>query len=307
MVDVYMNDELGLDDFAFRTATEFMDAPAAEAFDLVIQPSTSTDTTNALARFNYTLGIDETYILVANGIVSTSGYNPGTPFDIYVYAMGQEAATTAGNTDVLVFHGATDAPAVDVVETGAGAGTIVDAMAYGEFNSDGYLNLATADYVLDIQADADNSSVAQYDAPLATLSLDDAAIVVVASGFLTPANNSDGPAFGLWVATAAGGALVELPVATSTGNILADEGSFNVYPNPVINNFSMDFELRESAEVSIEIYNLLGKKIKSTYFGMKTDGTHSIRYDISDVDNGLYFVVIKAGKDQVSKKIQVVR
>ncbi len=60
--------------------------------------------------------------------------------------MGREEATDMNNTDVLVFHGSTDAPTVDVVEVGVGAGTIVDDMAYGEY--DGYLELGTADYRL---------------------------------------------------------------------------------------------------------------------------------------------------------------
>ena len=41
-------------------------------------------------------------------------------------ALGREAASDPANTDVLVHHGSTDAPAVDIVETGVGAGTIVD-------------------------------------------------------------------------------------------------------------------------------------------------------------------------------------
>ena len=38
--------------------------------------------------------------------------------------------------------------------------------------------------------------MAAYGAPLATLGLQDAALVVVASGFLDPTQNSNGPAFG---------------------------------------------------------------------------------------------------------------
>ena len=47
---------------------------------------------------------------MANGIVSTSGYMPNVPFDLYVQAGARENATNAANTDLLVFHGSTDAP-----------------------------------------------------------------------------------------------------------------------------------------------------------------------------------------------------
>ncbi len=148
-----------------------------------------------------------TYVLVANGIVSASGYMPATPFDIYVNAVGQEEAGTSGNTDVLVFHGATDAPTVDVYEPYAGL-RAVDDMSYGEFQ--GYLELANADYSLQVQTSDGRTAVAEYAAPLETLGLSDSALTVVASGFLNPANNSNGEAFGLYVALPMGGDLIAL-------------------------------------------------------------------------------------------------
>jgi len=210
VVDVWLDDTLLLDNFGFRQASPFVDAPAGIEFTISIKAPDSMDPDNPIWSQNYTLTNGETYILVANGIVSGAGYDPVQPFDIYVYDMGREEASNMGNTDVLVFHGATDAPVVDVVEVGVGAGTIIDNLAYGDF--DGYLELGTLDYVLEIQDETGMNTVAAYEAPLATLGLDGAAISVVASGFLTPANNSNGPSFGLWVALATGGNLVELPV-----------------------------------------------------------------------------------------------
>ncbi len=206
-VDVYLNDALLLDNFAFRTATPFVDVEAGVDFTVSIAPANSTSVADAIADFTYNLAAESKSVLVANGIVSGSGYDPAEAFDIYVYGMGREAATEASNTDVLVFHGSTDAPEVTVWEIGAGAGELFT-FDYGDFA--GYLELATADYVLDIRAGGE--SVVAYSAPLSTLELDGAAITVVASGFLNPANNSDGPAFGLYVALASGGELVELPV-----------------------------------------------------------------------------------------------
>lgn len=65
---------------------------------------------------------------------------------------------------------------------------------------------------LDIYETGTNS-VATYQAPLQTSGLHDAVLTVVASGFLDPLNNCNGAAFGLWVALARGGTLVELPLA----------------------------------------------------------------------------------------------
>ncbi|GAB5400115.1 MAG: hypothetical protein Aureis2KO_17000 [Aureisphaera sp.] len=217
-VDVYVDGTLAIDNFAFRTATPFIDLPAGTAFDVDIAPGNSSDVGDSIATFTYTLADGETYILVADGIVSPTGYDPATPFNIEVYAMGREAATSGTNTDLLVHHGATDAPTVDVVEVGAGAGTIVDNLAYSEFQ--GYLELPTANYALEVRDETGTVTVAAYEAPLADLALDGQAIVAVASGFLDPSVNSDGPAFGIWVALASGGDMVELPSSTARVQVI---------------------------------------------------------------------------------------
>src|SRR6056297_1435960 len=213
-VDVYLDGALIGDDFAFRTATEFLTVPAEQDIVVGIAPSTSTSVNDTIASFTYNLTADEKYIIVANGIVSESGYDPAEAFDLYVYPMAREMAATSGNTDVLVFHGSTDAPTVDIYETAVVNGELIDKLMYGDFF--GYAELATEDYVLEVRDETGTSTVAAYEAPLATLGLDDAAITVLASGFLNPANNSDGEAFGLYAATAAGGPLVELPLVQET-------------------------------------------------------------------------------------------
>ena len=59
----------------------------------------------------------------------------------------------------------------------------------------------------------------------------DQALTVVASGFFDPSMNSNGAAFGLHVALAAGGTLVELPVFVSVKDP-ALEQAMTVFPNP---------------------------------------------------------------------------
>ncbi|MBX2826582.1 MAG: DUF4397 domain-containing protein [Flavobacteriaceae bacterium] len=212
-VDIYVDGTLALDNFAFRTATGFIDLPAGVAIDIDVAPGDSTDVGDSIATFTYTLMDGSTYIIVADGIVSPTGYDPATPFNLEVYDMGREAATSGSNTDLLVHHGATDAPTVDIVEVGAGAGTIVNDLAYAGF--DGYLELPTANYALEVRDQTGTVTVAAYEAPLADLALDGQAVVAVASGFLDPSMNSDGPAFGVWVALASGGPMVELPSSTA--------------------------------------------------------------------------------------------
>lgn len=300
-VDVWLNDILLIDDFMFRTATPFIDAPANVDFDITIQPSSSTDTTNGLARFTYNLMGGSKYILVANGIVVPDGYNPATPFDIYVYDMAREFATDNGNTDVLVFHGSTDAPIVDVVEVGVGAGTIVDNLAYSDFA--GYLELPTNDYYLEIRDESGTVTVGSYSAPLATFGLDGQSISVIASGFLTPENNNDGPVFGLFVALPSGGALIELgPLTGVTEAPAADEFQANLFPNPARDVMNLQFDLPSQEDVQVQIYNMSGALVMSKQYSASQSGSQQT-VSISDLPNGLYMVKMQAGNAQAVTKL----
>jgi hypothetical protein len=207
-VDVFVNGELFIPDFAFRTATSFANVPAGVELTFDIAPA-GAGIENSVFDITVTFEADETYIIIANGIVSDSGYDPVEPFTVFPFAGAREEANNANETDVLVFHGATDAPEVSIWETGVGAGELFS-FAYGEYA--GYLELGTLDYVLEVRTADGETTVVAYSAPLQTLGLDGAAITVVASGFLNPANNSNGPAFGLYVALPSGGDLIALPV-----------------------------------------------------------------------------------------------
>jgi hypothetical protein len=209
VVDVWFDNTKVLSDVAFRTATAFMDVPAGVPISVAVTEAGSTSPVPNVFQTNVIFFADETYVVVGNGIVSGSGYNPAPPFNIYVYDMGREEATMAGNTDVLVFHGSTDAPTVSIWETGVGAGELFT-FAYGDFA--GYLELATDNYIIEVRDETGTVTVASYQAPLAALGLEGQALSVIASGFLNPGQNSNGPAFGLYVALASGGDLVELPL-----------------------------------------------------------------------------------------------
>ena len=259
-VDVYVNGDLLIDDFGFRTAWGYNDVPAGVDLQVGIAPGTSTSAADTIpglgATFNLADGVS--YVLVANGIVSGSGYSPATPFALYPFGPAREAATSgAGNTDILVFHGCTDAPVVDVAETAVVGTTLVNDLGYGSF--DGYLEVPTNDYVLQVQL-SDGTPVVSYQAPLATLGLNGAAITVVASGFLDPSVNSDGAPFGLWVALPSTGPLVELPLATSVRDLAAN-GTINAWPNPASDVLTVDVTNLRDARSTVMITDAAGRVV----------------------------------------------
>lgn len=288
-VDVYLNGDILLNDFAFRTASPFVDAPAGTEITLSVATSDSESVDDSIFSVDVTLEADEKYIVMANGIVSASGYSPAQPFNLFVYPMAREEASMAANTDVLVFHGATDAPTVDV--QAVGAGTIVNDLEYSDFN--GYLELPLADYIVSIATADGETVVASYQAPLQTLGLGGAAITVLASGFLNPSANSNGPAFGLWAATAAGGNLVQLPV-TTVSNDEFTANNFSIYPNPAVSNITIS-GYDNNTSVLHNLYDTFGRQVLSS-----TANT----IDVSGLSEGVY--VVKSTNGSVTSEQKVI-
>ena len=295
-VDVYLNETLLIPNFEFRTASPFVDAPAGLEIELSVAPPNSSGVEDAIYTAPVTLSVDETYIVVADGIVSGSGYNPPQAFGLQIYDMGRELADESGNTDVLVHHGSTDAPTVDIIETGVGAGTLVDNISYTEFQ--GYLELPTADYVLDVTDETGSVTVASYQAPLASLELDGAALVAVATGFLDPSQNSDGPAFGIGVALPTGGPLVMLPEFLGNQDFELSN-AIALYPSPAEEQVT----LSNSSSIKLEaakVYDLKGKLISQIDL-QNMQGERVI--DVSSYATGVYVVHITGAQSSVVKRL----
>lgn len=230
-VDIWIGNTLALDDFGFREASAFTDVTAGTPIEIRITDRNSVDTTNPAFLLTTTLMANVTYVAIANGIVSTTGYSNTPPLSLDVFAPGQEQSASAGEADVLIFHGSPDAPPVDVSEVGVGAGPVINNIAYGQFDPNGYQDYIPLDYTLQVLDQTGAIAIREYATPLATLGLADSALVAVASGFLNPAANSNGPAFGIFVALPGGGDLIPLPEISASVQVIhnsADAGASSV-------------------------------------------------------------------------------
>jgi len=304
-VDVWVDNTLLIDNFAFRTASAFVNAPAGSPITIGIAPKNSTASSQALDQTVTTLTAGETYIVAATGVIGT-GFSPATPFALAVKSAARETAAVATNTDILVLHGATDAPTVDVRSQDLTT-TLVDSLVYGAYSS--YLEVATANMVIAV---TDNSGglVARYTAPLATLSLTGAAITVVASGFVNPATNSNGEAFGLWAATAAGGNLVELPlfVEGSISNIAQADYQLRTYPVPAQNSLNVAFELSQSSQKTLLVVSdITGRVLQQTSFNDLNAGSHNQELNLNQLSNGLYYLHIYTTEGKQSQAFSVAK
>ena len=133
------------------------------------------------------------YVVVATGILG----DEDTPFNLA--ATSTTFGASEGYVGLEVYHGSTDAPAVDVLADGA---VLIESLSYGSFS--GYVEVPAADYVVGV-APAGGTSIADFVAPLSGLGGGSA--VVFASGLLL----GEEPAFGLFAALG-DGSVLELPL-----------------------------------------------------------------------------------------------
>ncbi len=214
VVDVYLNDALLLNDFKFRTATPYVDAPAGVPLTIGIAPSTSDGPEDAIATFTYTLADGEKYVIVANGVLNPAGFaaNPdgvATGFNLFVKSGTREAALDPNNLDFIFFHGATDAPTVDAIAREVA--TVVDNAAYTDFTD--YVSVPADKYLIDVTpGDLPSTIVTTSRAYLDNAG--GAAAVIFASGFFDPIANPGGKAFKLFYALP-DGTVKQLPFITT--------------------------------------------------------------------------------------------
>ncbi|MFN7116220.1 MAG: DUF4397 domain-containing protein, partial [Saprospiraceae bacterium] len=294
-VDVYINGELGLDNFAFRSATPFDFAPAETPIDIAIAPANSTSVADAIATFpDVTFENNKNYIVVATGVVG----NATTPFNLVIYDQARESAATNTGVDVLLYHGSPDAPAVDVRNQSNG-NILFNDLAYGSFSN--YINVPAASYILDITPAADNNTVvASYTAPLG--SLDGGSAFVFASGFLSGSN----PAFGVWVALA-DGTTFPLDIRVSTKDLAAIVNQLRIAPNPIRDNAQVRYSLQEPLEVTLRIFDMNGKLLRSTYLGDQPSGEYAYQLNVNDLPQGIYTYSLVTPQGIVSQRFVVAK
>ncbi|UCD93852.1 MAG: T9SS type A sorting domain-containing protein, partial [Candidatus Zixiibacteriota bacterium] len=84
------------------------------------------------------------------------------------------------------------------------------------------------------------------------------------------------------------------------------------YPNPFNPNTVIDFALPRAADVKIDIYNILGKKVTSLLNGQLEAGHHSIIWNGLDskgkeTASGVYFCSMKAGEFAATRKMLLLK
>lgn len=93
--------------------------------------------------------------------------------------------------------------------------------------------------------------------------------------------------------------------ATDVNDVATIDQAFNVYPNPVVNNFSFGLDFGNSAKGSVAVRDMQGRVVYQKELGEKLSGYNEFTVDASSFSSGLYFVELTANDMKKVAKITV--
>jgi serine protease len=89
-----------------------------------------------------------------------------------------------------------------------------------------------------------------------------------------------------------------LPISTKiTGN----------YPNPFNPTTTLEYELSESGNITMVVYNLVGQRVAKVIDGFKTSGRHQVTVDAYTLGSGVYFVRMTTSKGSHVHKMMLIK
>lgn len=124
--------------------------------------------------------------------------------------------------------------------------------------------------------------------------------------FYDPDNNR------VWVSTSLGPMYVdleELRVADDSGPALhpSDQALVAISPNPCNASSTVRFAVSRPGRVSMVLYDIQGRKVRTLLDDERSVGTYRIPLNTSDLASGTYFLRVKLPREQVTRKVTVLK
>lgn len=109
---------------------------------------------------------------------------------------------------------------------------------------------------------------------------------------------------------AASGEVLNAAVSTFSSGIGFDENEaisqLSVYPNPAVEMTTVQFNLEEASNVTIEMYNAVGQIVYSNNLG-EVNGMQSIEIGTSNLEAGIYMINMNVDGDIITRKVSVTK
>jgi glucuronoarabinoxylan endo-1,4-beta-xylanase len=79
------------------------------------------------------------------------------------------------------------------------------------------------------------------------------------------------------------------------------------YPNPFNPSTNIRIELPQASQVSLRVYDMLGREVSELVNERRDAGVHEVKFDGSELSSGVYLYRLQAGSFTQTRKLLLVR
>ena len=109
-----------------------------------------------------------------------------------------------------------------------------------------------------------------------------------------------------------GGAVIDL-VCVETSSALGPQyypQGFQLaaaYPNPFNPRTWLSYELQQAADLSLQVYNLRGERVRQLRVGFTAAGQHRVAFEAGNLASGTYLVELRVGSESQVQRVTLLR
>jgi hypothetical protein len=100
---------------------------------------------------------------------------------------------------------------------------------------------------------------------------------------------------------------IQMTVSNEPDDNIAEFRLHQNYPNPFNPSTSIEFNLTKPAMTSLKVYDTNGRLITTLVDGFKTSGSHTVRFDASNLASGLYLYRLETPDFTASRKMLLMK
>ncbi len=93
----------------------------------------------------------------------------------------------------------------------------------------------------------------------------------------------------------------------SAGMQITEHNLLPNYPNPFNPETQIRYQVASQAQVTIEVYDVLGRKVRTLVDEPQVGGSYTVSFDGSNLSSGMYFIHLKAGQTVKLQKMTLIK
>ncbi len=93
----------------------------------------------------------------------------------------------------------------------------------------------------------------------------------------------------------------------SDNKIKVTDFALRAYPNPFNPSTMIQYQVVNTADISVKVYNTSGHEVAELISGYHSEGEHSIKFNADHLSAGIYFVRLNSGQEMVTTKVLLVK